>query len=207
MRQTGRRTFLRLVAGATFSGTILDALLRKTDSQILIPSGAQAVEDLKLGLISDLNGSYGSTSYGSAVKRGVTLLLQQQPDLVLCAGDMVAGQKRALTNSQLKAMWAGFEQSVQTPLQRAGIPLLPAIGNHDGSSQKQQGQWIYGRERQQAALFWAKQREGLQSGFIQMDRFPFQYVWRRPGLFVVVFEDDGVTRHLPASRLRQRPPA
>ncbi len=188
MRQTGRRTFLRLMAGATLSGTILDALLRKTDSQILIPSEAQAVENLKLGLISDLNGSYGSTSYGSAVKRGVTLLLQQQPDLVLCAGDMVAGQKRALTNSQLKAMWAGFEQSVQTPLQQAGIPLLAAIGNHDGSSQKQQGHWIYGRERQQAALFWAKQRKGLQSGFIETDRFPFQYVWRRPGLFVVVFD-------------------
>ena len=188
MKQTGRRTFLRLIAGAAVSGSILDGLLRKTGSQPLGPASTQAADGLKLGLISDLNGSYGSTNYSSAVQRGVTLLMQQQPDLVLCAGDMVAGQKRSLTNSQLKAMWAGFEQSVWAPLQKAGVALLPAIGNHDGSSQQHQGGWIYGRERQQADLFWGKHRGNLQSGFIESKRFPFQYVWRRPGLFVVVID-------------------
>ena len=188
MRQTGRRTFLRLIAGAAISGSVLDGVLRKTGSQPLGPAFTQNADGLKLGLISDLNGSYGSTNYSSSVQRGVRLLMQQQPDLVLCAGDMVAGQKRSLTNSQLKAMWAGFEQSVRAPLQKAGIPLLPAIGNHDGSSQQHQGRWIYGRERQQADLFWAKHRGDLQSRFIENKRFPFQYVWRRPGLFVVVVD-------------------
>ena len=188
MRQTGRRAFLRLIAGAAVSGSVLDDLLRKTGSHPLGQASAQNVDSLKLGLISDLNGSYGSTTYGSSVQRGVKLLMQQQPDLVLCAGDMVAGQKRSLTNSQLKAMWAGFEQSVQAPLQKAGIPILPAIGNHDGSSQQHQGRWIYGRERQQADLFWGKHRVNLQSRFIENERFPFQYVWRRPGLFVVVID-------------------
>ena len=188
MKQTGRRTFLRLIAGAAVSGSVLDGLLRKSGSQPLVPVSTQATGRLKLGLISDLNGSYGSTNYSSAVQRGVTLLMQQQPDLVLCAGDMVAGQKRSLTNSQLQAMWAGFEQSVRLPLQTAGIPLLPAIGNHDGSSQQHQRSWIYGRERQQAELFWNKHRSDLQSGFTENARFPFQYVWRRPGLFVVVID-------------------
>ena len=188
MNQTGRRTFLRLIAGAALSGGVLDGLLRKTGSQQLGAVTTQSLNGLKLGLISDLNGSYGSTSYSRAVQRGLTVLLRQQPDLVLCAGDMVAGQKRSLTNTQLKAMWAGFEQSVRSPLQEAGIALLPAIGNHDGSSQQDQGGWIYGRERQQADLFWHKHRGDLQSGFIESKRFPFQYVWRRPGLFVIVID-------------------
>ena len=188
MNQTGRRTFLRLIAGAALSGGVLDGLLRKTGSQQLGSVSTQTLDGLKLGLISDLNASYGSTSYSRAVQRGVTLLLRQQPDLVLCAGDMVAGQKKSLTNTQLKAMWAGFEQSVRAPLQQAGIALLPAIGNHDGSSQQNQGRWIYERERKQADLFWHKHRGDLQSGFIESERFPFQYVWRRPGLFVVVID-------------------
>ena len=188
MNQTGRRTFLKLIAGAALSGGVLDGLLRKTGSQQLGSVSAQTLDGLKLGLISDLNGSYGSTSYSRAVQRGVTLLLRQQPDLVLCAGDMVAGQKRSLTNTQLKAMWAGFEQSVRAPLQQAGIALLPAIGNHDGSSQQDQGRWIYGRERQQADLFWRTHCGDLQSRFIESERFPFQYVWQRPGLFVVVID-------------------
>ena len=188
MNQTGRRTFLRLIAGAALSGGVLDGLLRKTGSQQLGAVTTQSLNGLKLGLISDLNGSYGSTSYSRAVQRGMTLLLRQQPDLVLCAGDMVAGQKRSLTNTQLKAMWAGFEQSVRSPLQEAGIALLPAIGNHDGSSQQDQGGWIYGRERQQADLFWHKHRGDLRYGFIESKRFPFQYVWRRPGLFVIVID-------------------
>ncbi len=188
MKQTGRRTFLRLIAGAAVSGSVLDGLLQKTGSHPLGPASAPTAEGLKLGLISDLNGSYGSTNYSSAVERGVTLLRQQEADLVLCAGDMVAGQKRSLTNSQLEAMWAGFEQSVRAPLEKAGIALIPAIGNHDGSSQQHQGRWIYGRERHQADLFWRKHRGDLQSGLIDSERFPFQYVWKRPGLFVVVID-------------------
>ena len=193
MWQAGRRSFLQLMAGAALSGSAVDALLRTSNSRTRLAAADQAVATLRLGLISDLNGSYGSTSYGGTVKRGVNLLVQQQPDLVLCAGDMVAGQKRSLTNLQLQAMWAGFEQSVRAPLQQAGIPLLPAIGNHDGSSQQQQGEWIYGRERQQAARFWEQHRADLPSELIDMDRFPFQYVWRRPGLFVVVIDASSAT--------------
>ena len=188
MIQTGRREFLRLIAGAGLSGVVLDGLLRRIGSTTLRPSPDQPIKGLKLGLISDLNGSYGSTFYGDAVQRGMGLLLQAKPDLVLCAGDMVAGQKTSLPTSQLQAMWAGFDQSVRAPLEQAGIPLLPAIGNHDGSSQQQQGHWVYGRERRQAELFWGKHCGNLQSGFIESKRFPFHYAWRRPGLFVIVID-------------------
>ena len=87
----------------------------------------------RVGLISDLNSSYGSTRYIPAVEQGLDQLIGLQPDLVVCAGDMVAGQMRGLTGQQLDAMWRGFETSVLQRLQAAKIPLLPAIGNHDGS--------------------------------------------------------------------------
>ena len=45
----------------------------------------------RVGLISDLNSSYGSTSYIPAVDQGLDQLIGLQPDLVVCAGDMVAG--------------------------------------------------------------------------------------------------------------------
>ena len=93
----------------------------------------------------------------------MNLLLQQKPDLVICAGDMVAGQKTSLTDRQLAAMWEGFETSVRRPLEAAGIPLLPAMGNHDASSQRSQGRWIYARERQQASRFWNKHQDALPS--------------------------------------------
>ena len=69
----------------------------------------------------------------AAVDQGLDQLISLQPDLVVCAGDMVAGQMRGLSGQRLDAMWWGFETSVLQRLQAANIPLLPAIGNHDGS--------------------------------------------------------------------------
>lgn len=104
MKQSGRREFLRLMAGAAASGSAFELLLRQTGSQSLasgrIGNPKPQAGHLRVGLISDLNSSYGSTSYGASVERGVNLLLQEKPDLVICAGDMVAGQKRrSLTTS------------------------------------------------------------------------------------------------------------
>ena len=50
----------------------------------------------RLVLVSDLNSAYGSTTYIAEVHRGVALIPSLRPDLVICAGDMVAGQKAGL---------------------------------------------------------------------------------------------------------------
>lgn len=197
MKQPSRREFLQLMAGAAAAGSGLELLLRQAASRPLAWEQTRQpqaqTKPFKIGLISDLNSSYGSTSYGPTVERGVNLLLQQKPDLVICAGDMVAGQKTSLTDRQLAAMWEGFETSVRRPLQAAGIPLLPAMGNHDASSQRSQGRWIYARERQQASLFWNKHQEALPSGLMAANNFPFQYDWRGPGLFLVVMDASSAT--------------
>jgi len=84
----------------------------------------------RIAVISDLNGSYGSTRYGSDVKAAVERLSELKPAVVLATGDLVAGQKAGL---DYRAMWRSFHQTVTLPLQEAGIPLAVTVGNHDGS--------------------------------------------------------------------------
>ena len=51
-------------------------------------------EPLRVAVISDLNGSYGSTAYAKEVARAVERIIDLRPDLVISTGDMVAGQRR-----------------------------------------------------------------------------------------------------------------
>lgn len=184
---------MRLAACAALANSFVDLTERPTSSRELEGSlqrdAPQAQpKAIRVGLISDLNGSYGSTRYSSTVERGVALLQRHKPDLVLCAGDMVAGQNTGLSDKQLRAMWRGFETSVRLPLQNAGIPLFPAMGNHDASSQRSGGSWIYAREREQASIFWQQRRDALPPGLLDAETYPFFYAWRRPGLFIVVLD-------------------
>ena len=104
----------------------------------------------KIVVISDINGSYGSTEYHSRISTAVEEIIKLEPDLVISAGDMVAGQKQPLLDQQhLDRMWASFNRVVADPLDEAGIDFIVTPGNHDGSAfqkfeieQKQfQAQW------------------------------------------------------------------
>ena len=50
-------------------------------------------ETCKIFVISDLNGSYGSTHYAPEVSTAINYITTQKPDLVISTGDHVAGQK------------------------------------------------------------------------------------------------------------------
>ena len=68
---------------------------------------------LRVAVVSDLNGAYGSCEYGDAVHAAVDRLLAVRPDLVLATGDMVAGQRAGL---DYQGMWAGFHTAVSDEL-------------------------------------------------------------------------------------------
>jgi len=86
-------------------------------------------------VISDINGSYGSTNYNKRVNKAVEAIIDLKPDLVISAGDMVAGQKQPLLDqAQLDRMWASFNQVVADPLKEAGIDFIVSPGNHDASA-------------------------------------------------------------------------
>src|SRR5690554_4418925 len=106
-----------LVTAVTLAVTLAMTLV------LLVGLGSASAEEpspevFTVALVSDMNGSYGSTAYGAHVHNAVTWLIDTvKPDLVLSAGDMVAGQRGEL---DYPAMWSSFHKTVTLPLASAG---------------------------------------------------------------------------------------
>lgn len=131
------------------------------DAEVVVPP------PITVAVISDLNGSYGSTTYGTAVHDAVTRLVGLAPDLVLSAGDMVAGQQSGL---DYEAMWLAFHAAVTDPLTQAGIPLAVTPGNHDAS-----GYSGYEAERAEYEAQWLAHRPAVT--FLDDAAYPFRYAF------------------------------
>lgn len=137
--------------------------------------------DLRIAVISDLNSGLGADSY----EWQVDSLLQRlpriwQPDLVVCGGDMVAGQGVTSEETLLK-MWAGFNRSIAQPLRKASVPFAFTIGNHDGGRS-------FPRERKATADYWAKQENAPGLQFIDRSHFPYYYSFVQHGIFFVSWD-------------------
>ena len=171
---------------------MLQMLLGTGLSAAALPLSAARRAPLRVGLISDLNSSYGSTTYIPSVHQGLERLIALQPNLVVCAGDMVAGQMRGLTGQQLDGMWRSFETVVLQPLQRAGIPLLPAIGNHDGSPG-------FPVDRAAVGRFWTPIRSRMGVEFLDASQFPFRYTVLQEGIFWLIW--DASSARVPEDQL------
>ena len=154
-------------------------------------------QDFRAVVISDLNSQYGSTEYEPEVTQAIALIPQWQPDLVLCGGDMIAGQKASLTESQIKAMWAAFDRHIAAPLRSYGIPFAFTIGNHDGSGAIKNQNFIFERERALAKAYWQPQQLGL--NFVDRANFPFYYSFQINGIFFLVW--DASTQNISPQQL------
>ena len=167
-------------------------------------AGPQALYDPPRGdarfvVISDLNGAYGSTDYDPEVDQAIALVPFWNPDLVLCSGDMIAGQRTSLTRAQIQAMWAAFDRHVAAPLRSAGVPFGFTIGNHDGSGSRSNGSFTFQQERDLAAAYWTDPRHDPGVDFVDRRQFPFYYSFRQGEVFFVVW--DGSTSRIPAEQL------
>jgi len=110
----------------------------------------------KIVIISDINGSYGSTTYHKRVSKAVEAIIELQPDLVIGAGDMVAGQKQPLLDqAHLDRMWASFNLVVGGPLKKSGIDFIISPGNHDASAFPK-----FGLERERFKAQWKNRLPG-----------------------------------------------
>ncbi|MBM4279454.1 MAG: hypothetical protein FJ137_01390 [Deltaproteobacteria bacterium] len=134
---------------------------------------------LRVAVISDLNGSYGATTYGSPVHAAVDALVADPPDLVLVTGDMVAGQQAGLDYA---GMWRGFHDAVTEPLTAAGIPVAVTPGNHDAS-----GYSGFGAERDEYARQWRARVPAVE--FVDDDDYPFRYAFRAGRALFVSLDD------------------
>lgn len=133
---------------------------------------APARADLRVAVISDLNGAYGSTHYGPSVARAVARIVALKPDLVIVTGDMVAGQRLhpLLERDALEAMWKAFHAEVTDPLAAAGIPLAVTPGNHDASDYER-----FSLERSIFREQWRERTQGLR--FVDRADHPLHYAF------------------------------
>lgn len=155
------------------------------------PQGFYAPQrgDVRLVVISDLNSSYGSTTYRTEVEAAVQILSAWKPDLVVCGGDMVAGQSLSLTRPEVQAMWAGFDQRVFAPIRSQNLPFAFTLGNHDASSQLDlEGRFVYTTDREVAQAFWTQPQRQLGIEFIDRAKFPFYYSFEANQIFYLVWD-------------------
>ncbi len=155
--------------------------------------------DVRLVAISDLNSAYGSTDYEPEIDKGINLLPFWQPDMVVCSGDMIAGQKKTLTESQIKAMWAAFDNHIAAPLRQANIPFGFTIGNHDASGAKKEGNFVFEEERDLASEYWNNPEHSPGVEFIDKSQFPFFYTFKHKDIFFMAW--DGSTHRIPPEKM------
>ncbi|WP_237269787.1 metallophosphoesterase family protein [Synechocystis sp. CACIAM 05] len=195
-----RRWAFWAMAIAVFVGIISGSWLTSPGGSVGLGQTLPPRKDLRIAVISDLNSAYGSTSYEPEVHKALELIPSMQPDLVLCSGDMVAGQSPRLTNAQIQAMWEAFDRGVAHPLRRAGIPFGFTMGNHDASGALDQNRrFRFQNERDLAARYWRNPAHDPGITFLDKSDFPFYYTFNQNGVFFLVW--DGSTHLIPAEKL------
>jgi len=149
---------------------------------------------LRVAVISDLNHSYGTIGYDPPVRAAIKRVIALKPDLVLCTGDMIAGQRTSpkLKRENLEAMWQAFHETVTMPLQKAGIPFAPTPGNHDAS-----GSSGFQLERDVYAEQWLKHKSSIT--LLPSSNYPFNYAFSIKGVLFGAL-DATLTGSLPAKQ-------
>ncbi|MBM0740299.1 metallophosphoesterase [Phormidium sp. CLA17] len=156
--------------------------------------------DVRFVVISDLNDYYGATTYPQEVDKGVKLIPFWNPDMVLCSGDMVAGQDPTLTDTRLREMWAAFDKQVAAPIRQMKLPYGFTVGNHDSSSALGvSGKFLFERERNATAEYWNDPAHNPGVAFIDKFEFPFYYTYEFKDIFFLVW--DGSSSNIPKEKL------
>ncbi|BAQ65474.1 metallophosphoesterase [Geminocystis sp. NIES-3709] len=157
--------------------------------------------DVRLLVISDLNSAYGSTEYDEEVHLALKMLPFWQPDLILCSGDMVAGQNPSLTPSEIRAMWKAFDRQIAQPIRNLNIPFGFTIGNHDASAAfgVDKKKFLFQQERDLAVEYWQNLTHNTGVKFVDRTLFPFYYTFEQQGIFFLVW--DGSASHIPPDKL------
>ena len=140
----------------------------------------------KIAVISDLNSSYGSTIYHPDVYATLKELDSIKPDIILCGGDMVAGQKRSITAAETQAMWDSFGKNILQPIKDMKIPFGFTVGNHDAAPS-------FPQDRAIAKTFWKTHQQELGLKYIDQSHFPFYFSYLHEGIFFISWDAAGAT--------------
>lgn len=144
----------------------------------------QKDKPLRICVISDLNASYGSTSYPEEVGQVISQIPGINPDIILCSGDMVAGQKASLTEQNILDMWAGFKSTVLDPISNRQIPFGFTVGNHDASPS-------FTKDRMISKNFWKQNVKSINLTFVDSTNYPFYYSYIKNNVFMISWDAAG----------------
>ncbi|SKB36755.1 metallophosphoesterase family protein [Daejeonella lutea] len=144
----------------------------------------QKDKPIKICVISDLNASYGSTQYPYEVSQVIQRMGEIDPDIILCSGDMVAGQKASLTEQNITDMWASFKTTVLNPINRLGIPFGFTVGNHDASPS-------FSKDRAISKDFWKENVKNTNLTFVDSTNYPFYYSYIKNNVFIMSWDAAG----------------
>lgn len=147
-------------------------------------SKVDTAKPFRIIVISDLNSSYGSVTYNAEVTAVVKELAIIKPDIILCGGDMVAGQKASLTQQNIRDMWMGFKQTVLMPIKQLNIPFGFTLGNHDASPS-------YHTDRTLAKEFWMNNVNAVNLDFVDSSHYPFYYSYIKSNVFFMSWDAAG----------------
>lgn len=139
---------------------------------------------LKILVISDLNASYGSLTYSADVSAVIGEIGKIKPDLILCGGDMVAGQKTSLTEQNIKEMWQSFKTVVFDPIRKTKVPFGFTVGNHDASPN-------FLKDRTIAEQFWKGEQLATNLTFINAEHYPFYFSYLKNNVFFISWDASG----------------
>jgi hypothetical protein len=113
---------------------------------------------------------------------------------------MVAGQDQSLSEEQLQAMWAAFDDHVAAPLRQTHVPYGFTIGNHDASgAQGGAGNFLFERERNVARDYWTDPDHNPGIEFVDRFDFPFYYSFKFNDIFFITW--DGSSFKIPQEKL------
>ncbi|MBQ9242945.1 MAG: metallophosphoesterase [Proteobacteria bacterium] len=168
---------------AVTEDTVREAPADKADAPDEAPLPDVTVEPkeerlLRLAVVADMNGSYGTDLYDAEVVKGIDMIIEDKPDIVINAGDMVAGQKPKL---DYRKMWKGFHANVTQRLLDAGILMAQAPGNHDASAYPK-----YAKEREIYIDEWNQRKPALD--YVDDSPYPLSYSFMLKGVFFVALD-------------------
>lgn len=130
-------SWLGLTLGTVFFGSILLGITNRYNYRIIrqrikFPNLPPSFQGLRIAHISDIHcGSFNNTG---AVARGIEMIMQQKPDLILFTGDLV--NDRAIELKNYKQIFAKL---------KAPLGVYSILGNHDYGDYHQ---WDSPREKQ-----------------------------------------------------------
>lgn len=154
---------------------------RKEYSKTAADTPESSDKALKIMVISDLNASYGALSYSPDITAVINRIKTIKPDIILCGGDMVAGQKASLTAAHIDSMWNAFNQTVLKPISNLKIPFGFTLGNHDASPG-------FSKDRAAAGTFWNNQIDNTHLDFADHTHYPFYFSYVKNNVFFISWD-------------------